>query len=613
MRRLAVLITLHVCGSVAPIWAQHQILLPEQRQIELRDATRLAPSRFPETTSPTTVGTDMGTVPDWHLSLDEAIRIALQNTEVVRVLSGVGAASSGLTIYSPAISNTSVDQARSIFDPTVTARNNFLHNETPSSTFDPLDPNRAIILGSRADSYDFLLDLNKRLHNGADAGLRVGTNRNRLRPGIFSLNPQSTSDVELSLTQPLFRGRGTDVNAVPIVLAFIDTERSYFRLKNSLQTTVLGVIQGYWDLVQARTEVEIVMQQIRQARFINDFNEERLGPLADEGDVAQSRATLANFEANLVAARASVLNRVASLRGILGLPPGSDFMIVPTTPHVFEEREFDWNALLSLAEMRRPDLIELKLILEADEQRILQARNLAQPRLDATALYRWNGLEGEMPIGDRLEADPGDHTDWALGVTFSVPLTLRGDRANLRQNELLLMQDRAQLSQGLLEASHRIAFSLRTIEQLQQQYVVFKRARTAARANLDLQFEEFRTGRTNFVDVLLAINTWASTITSESQSATRLKVEFATLELETGTILETHGVRLFEERYCSLGPMGRWGKGGLYPESMIPTENTIPRYPTGTRPSEKAFEVTPPDQANERSSRLPPVEMESLR
>ena len=54
-----------------------------------------------------------------------------------------------------------------------------------------------------------------------------------------------------------------------------------------------------------------------------------------------------------------------------------------------------WDETLRLAEVHRPDLIELKLILEADDQRLRVAKNQALPRLDAVALYRWNGPGGE--------------------------------------------------------------------------------------------------------------------------------------------------------------------------------------------------------------------------
>ena len=71
------------------------------------------------------------------LSLDDAIRIALANSEVIRVLGG----SSGRTQYDPAIINTEIDQNRAAFDPTLEHRQPVLpHASRPGPFFDPDDP-----------------------------------------------------------------------------------------------------------------------------------------------------------------------------------------------------------------------------------------------------------------------------------------------------------------------------------------------------------------------------------------------------------------------------------------------------------------------------------------
>lgn len=607
MKRVMLAVVAVLAMATSANAQRDRVLIPnEQGRFQVRDSGDYVPAPLPRTLTPPTVATAVDS-PEWNLSLDEAIRIALRNTDVVRVLSGVGAASSGVTIYSPGIANASIDAARSVFDPTISARNGFLRGESPFERFDPGDPNRAIIQGTRGDDYDFSFDINKRFLSGADAGLRVLADRSRTANELLPLNPRTRSTVDLSLTQPLLRGAGVDVNSAPVVLAFLDTESSYFRLKNSLQNMVAGVIQGYWDLVQARVELWVVQQQIRQVEEVNDrATAQQLVGITNSNEVAQTVASLENFKANLIGAEASVLNRVASLRAIMGMPPGSDFTIVPTTPPVTERIAFNWDELVALAEQRRPDLVELKIVLEADRQRILQASNRSRPQLDAVALYRWNGLQGKMPIGDRIASDAGQFTDWSLAVNFSVPFTMRADRANLRQNELLLASDRANLQQGLLRASHAIASDLRFIEQLYAQYAAFKVARSAAEDSLIQQFAQFGVGRVIFVDVLLAINTWAGSVTSEARAVTQLNAALATLEANTGTILETHGVRLFEERYCSLGPLGRLGKGREYPSAYRPSENSE-RYEPGMEPAEEAFNLEVPTLEGylERVQRLP--------
>jgi hypothetical protein len=74
--------------------------------------------------------------------------------------------------------------------------------------------------------------------------------------------------------------------------------------------------------------------------------------------------------------------------------------------------------------------------------------------------------------------------------------------------------------------------------------------------------------------VLLAINDWGTAVNNEYQSLVQYNTELARLERQTGTILETHGVRFIEERYGSIGPLGRFADRQCYPSDICPGPNS---------------------------------------
>jgi outer membrane protein TolC len=595
--------------ALAPVLASVQIahaqvlpwiLPPGQSTVQVRDPSQLTRLPIPDIPPPATVFQPESELPERYLSLDEAIRIGLANSEVVRVLAGVAAGSSGRTVYDPAIFNNRVDEQLSRFDPTLAINQAWNQRETPGFVFDP-DLNRWLVVGSRRDDYLFDMGLSKTTFSGGTARLGVFANPLRDRPGFR----QTPSAVDLSYTQPLLRGGGWAANRVPIVLARIDAERSYFQLKDSVQELVRGVIEGYWALVAARTDVWARQRQVEQAQFAFDRAQAALEVrIADASVAAQARVSLLNFRSSLVAAENAVLDREAALRNVLGLPPMDDQRIVPISPPTSERRDFVWPELLELAEQWRPDLIELKLILEADQQSLLLARNDAYPQLDAVGSYRWNGVEGTMPDGTHLRSSPGEFTDWTLGVNFSVPLGLRRGRAVLRSQELVIARDRANLQQGLHAATHQLALTLRSLERSWAQYDLAKQTRDAARLNLNLQVENYLAGRVQFINVLLAINDWGNAIGSEAQFLSAYNVELANLERQTGTILETHGVRFYEERFYTLGPLGELGRGREFPAAVHPGDNS-PRYPEDQRPAEETFDLTNPVERLDRNRTVP--------
>lgn len=568
---------------------------PEQRFLDIREPTQLSPAPLPNLPSPPTVSDPQPEQEVQYLSLDEAIRIMIQNSEVVRVLTGVAAIASGVTIYDPAINNTFIDQEQARFDPNLGLNNRWDRFEKPRGEFDFTDPSLARITGERRDDYDMQFGLSQINAFGGAARLDITEHRTLIQPGTFPLNPENRYDLTLTYRQPLLQGGGMAPNVAPIVIARINTERSFWQLKDALQESVQGVIRAYWALVAARVEVWARQQQVQQGQAAYDRASARLRQgLGNAAEVAQTRLALANFKAALVAAEANVLTREAALKNILGIPPSGTPRIVPTTPPLRDRIPLNWAAIQRLAEERRPDLVQLKLVIEADYQRLIQAENAALPQLDMIGLYRWNGLSGNTPTGGHLSTNGGEFTDWTLGLNFSLPIGLRQGRAAVRQQQLTLMRDRANLEQALHQVNHELAASARDLAQFYEQYLAFREAREAARINLEQQAAEFLAGRAIFLNVFQAIADWGNTVASEAQALAQYNTELAVLEQRTGTILETHGIEFYEDRFVSKGPLCCFGFHKVYPMSLRPTPN-FDIYPSGGKePAENSFDLKTP-------------------
>ena len=97
-------------------------------------------------------------------------------------------------------------------------------------------------------------------------------------------------------------------------------------------------------------------------------------------------------------------------------------------------------------------------------------------------------------------------------------------------------------------SAHLLGLSVRNLAQFYAQYETLKVTRAAAAVNLDQQLAEFRSGRAIFLNVLLAISDWGNSVSNEAQTLSQYNTELANLERQTGTILETHGVRMLPSR-----------------------------------------------------------------
>jgi hypothetical protein len=175
----------------------------------------------------------------------------------------------------------------------------------------------------------------------------------------------------------------------------------------------------------------------------------------------------------------------------------------------------------------------------------------------------------------------------------------RRERALVRQQQLLIRRDQANLEQGIHQMQHLLALSVRNLDQFYAQYERFKAVRRAARINLDQQLAQYNEGIVQFIVVLQAIVDWGNAVSAEAQSLSQYNTELATLELQTGTILESHGIVFFEERFAAVGPLGRFGPDRCYPSAVTPGQNAT-RYPENDQPSEKQFNLENPVQRDRR-------------
>jgi outer membrane protein TolC len=288
------------------------------------------------------------------------------------------------------------------------------------------------------------------------------------------------------------------------------------------------------------------------------------------------------------------------------LPPTDDRQIIPVSAPAKDRLEPNWGALVELAEVRRPDIIQAKLIVEEDKQRLLQAENQSLPQFNAVGTVQLNGLNGSQPNGDALGTRAGQFMNTTVGVNFSVPLGVRQARALARQQALAINRDAANVDQALHGALYDLTLTVRNLASNYEQYLAYKETRAAALDNLLVQIEQFRARRNIYLNVLQALNDWGNAVSSEALALLTYNIALATLERQTGTILETHGLVFYEEWFGATSPLGIPCHKASYPSAILPTGSPH-RYPPTAEPAENSFDLRKPDPRDPKPmERLPP-------
>ncbi|MBI3465695.1 MAG: TolC family protein [Planctomycetes bacterium] len=515
----------------------------------------------------------------WELGLEEAIALALQNSDVIRTLAGPEVIASRETVYDPAITETTIQEALAAFDAKF-ATNMFWTrtDQPPGVTF-----GGGIPVPNERDQASFGSSLTKLLATGATAGIGYNTNyllippfRTVTRspgpdgifgtlddvftPGIRRTAAQYTPNLEFSIRQPLLRGAGVDFNRAPIVIARLKSDQSLWDFKEAVLGLVRSVEQAYWELHAAHVSLRTVERVLPLAQEAVRIEEERrkfgAGILAN---VAQARTQFLAFRQQRVQALATVLEKETALRNLLGLPPNDGRRLVPKDEPVQAPLAIDWPATIQTALERRPDVVRQRLAVRVQELQLLIARNGLKPQLDVQGLWRINGLGDDLTKALDVLSD-NQFTDWQLGISLEVPLGFRQASAQVHAAELGLDKQRALLQQVVHATAHKLNDTLRELDSLYQQY-------QAADERLQASTEWVEGSQNKYKDpfgvslpeALLvyqtALQASANAARDRSDLIARYNATLARLEEENGTLLAARNIAVQSD------PIGRVRSG----------------------------------------------------
>jgi outer membrane protein TolC len=482
------------------------------------------------------------------LALDEAIRIALSNSGVVRVLGG-GAPSVAATPYDPAIAEARVRSALAAFDAGLTSSvySNWI-KRPPEALFGP-----GLAEPTERDEAGVTLNVTKPWLTGAES--RVGYNPplNYLYipdadPDAF--NPLYTSNIEFALRQPLLKGFGVAVNKAPIRIAQLRRDQVALETRQAVMASVRSVAEAYWELHAAREAAAAIEQVVPLLERVVQIEEERMAAQRSvRVDVAKAQSQLRAVRQQAYEARAAIVQSELRLRNLLGLLPTDGYQVIPSSRPLEAPVQIDLSASLATAQEQRPDLARQQLAVRTRETELLVARNAGLAQVDAVGLYRWTGT-GE-DVGSSMDQMFRTYFhDWQAGITVSVPIGRRAGAAGVRAATLQLARERALMQQALHAANHQITSLM---EEAAYAHQLFVEADARLRANTEwlegakIRYEnpppsgdDWLLAATN--DYLTALRSQADAAADAQAFLARYNTALARLQEATGTILNDNGV-----------------------------------------------------------------------
>lgn len=514
------------------------------------------------------VGVDM--MQQRPLSLKEAIGMALENNKDIEV-----------TRQNVRIAEYDLQAANGFYEPRLAGQTYFERATTPNVSIfsnNATTTNNSIVgnIGLQGSLRRF----------GTTYNASVNRQDVRTNNPISILSPQTNTSLNLSVTQPLFRGRSFDQPRRTIEIAKRNLSLTDTQFRQRSIEIITNVQRAYWDLVFSLRNLQVQRDGVRDAKAQLEHNKR----LVEEGqlapiDIVAAETQVANIEQGVYEALEAVSRAENNLKNLIAQSKNDALWneaIVPTDSVDLDAPRTTLPEAYTLALQNRPEIEVNNAQKEINEIDQRYYRDQTKPQIDLTASYTTSGIGGSQnpnfssPFGnvvcDPTTQTPADYQacvarqqqqatlingltgssisdvfanrypTFRVGVTFNLPLQNQTAKANLGkslvQSEQIQTQ-REQLEQTIQVDVRNALQAIRTAE---------ARLRSAAisRENSQKQYEseqrKLDAGQSDIYKVLERQTALMNARSAELRAQTELNKAIADLQRATGNSLKANDV-----------------------------------------------------------------------
>ena len=513
----------------------------------------------------------------WPLTLDEAIRIALKNSQVVRDSGGrvVSAPQGAVTVFDPAIQEadprSGVEAALSAFDAQFSS--NVIGEQTDRSF------NNVFFGGGQAGvtttTADVQTGISKQTATGTQFSVSNATNYNRssIPPSDFQRFSSVFDTLVIGeLRHPLLQGAGAEFNRIAgpnatpgnyngVLMARISSDVSLADFEIQVRNLLRDVETTFWELHFAYRDLDAKREgqtlsleawQLESQRVDAGIRTPDQEAFARQQYYA-NQASVENALSGLLNGTGGVYAVERRLRSLLGLPTSDGRIIVPASDPITIDTVFDWQDSLQTALNKRVELRRQQWQVKRSDLELVAARNFQKMRVDLVGQYRYRGF-GDDLFGDHEASafdslSTGNLQEWRVGMEISGPIGNRLGNAALRHAELRQMRERVILEEMERQISHELnaAFT-----ELDRAYMVTRshyNRRTATLIRLKSERDKNDKG---LADLDLVLDAQRQAVDAESgyyRALVDYNLAILNVFYTRGTLLEHHRVALAESAW----------------------------------------------------------------
>lgn len=472
-------------------------------------------------------------------SLSDAVVKALQNNLDITI---------GRQTKDSRLADIVIEQAK--FDPTISLNGQYNRQVSPLNrpVLGFTGANLQEITKFDQNNTSVTADVTQNLYTGANFDLNYSPQRTFVGgPNTFLFNPAWTGGLALTVTQPLLRNFGTDINKTFIYIAQNNATVEQHVFLDRVLNVIASVEQTFWELVFSNENLKVAQAALKAAEELLASNRAKAkAGVMSIVDVLQAEAAVASRVEQILVAEKSIRDQEDQLRRLLNPAEEElrqDLRLIPTDPPVTALEPLSLQETIDIAMERRPEILQASKNVETSDLNVKFAKNQLLPTLSFQGTMGLSGLGSDY--GDAAKRNfGGDFYNYGAGLVLSYPLGNRSAYSTFNKRQLesrnaqaSLASVRQQVIVGVREAVRRVQTDFKRIE-------TTRSARIMAEKQLQAEQERLKVGLSTTRFVLDFQRDLATAQGNELRAIVDYNKSLSNLARNKATTLERYNLRL---------------------------------------------------------------------
>ena len=349
-------------------------------------------------------------------------------------------------------------------------------------------------------SQQITADMTKNLLTGGNIDLNYSPQRSNVNADEargFLFNPAYSGGLALTMTQPLLRNAGFEVNKTFIKIAQNNAKVEEHVFQDRVLTVLATVEQTYWELVFANENLKVAQAALKAAEELMASNRAKAkAGMMSIVDVLQAEAAVAGRVEQTLIAEKAIRDQEDQLQRLLNPAEEElrqEIQLVPTDQPLSALEPISLQEAIDIAVERRPEILQAAKNVDTSEMNTQFAKNQLLPTLSLQGSMGLAGL-GENYFDSVQRNFGGDFYSYGAGIVLSYPLGNRSAISTYNKRQLegrnatfTLQSIRQQIIVGVKEAVRRVQTDFKRIE-------TTRLARSMAEKQLQAERERLNVG-----------------------------------------------------------------------------------------------------------------------